>query len=92
MDTIPLRIFQCLNGVVWGLIFAMIVLGLSLTFGLMNLKNVAHGSFLQAWRDGSLFQTIAMPPPRLDGDRLMVCGSPLMLADFCQIMDEWGFR
>jgi branched-chain amino acid transport system permease protein len=45
MDTIPLLIFQCLNGVVWGLIFAMIVLGLSLTFGLMNLMNVAHGSF-----------------------------------------------
>lgn len=45
MDTLPLLIFQCLNGVVWGLIFAMIVLGLSLTFGLMNLMNVAHGSF-----------------------------------------------
>jgi branched-chain amino acid transport system permease protein len=45
MDTIPLLVFQCLNGVVWGLIFAMIVLGLSLTFGLMNLMNVAHGSF-----------------------------------------------
>src|SRR3978361_1842534 len=45
MDTVPLLIFQCLNGVVWGLIFAMIVLGLSLTFGLMNLMNVAHGSF-----------------------------------------------
>ena len=45
MDTIPLLIFQCLDGVVWGLIFAMIVLGLSLTFGLMNLMNVAHGSF-----------------------------------------------
>lgn len=45
MDKIPLLIFQCLNGVVWGLIFAMIVLGLSLTFGLMNLMNVAHGSF-----------------------------------------------
>jgi branched-chain amino acid transport system permease protein len=44
MDTVPLLIFQCLNGVVWGLIFAMIVLGLSLTFGLMNLMNVAHGS------------------------------------------------
>lgn len=44
MDTVPLLIFECLNGVVWGLIFAMIVLGLSLTFGLMNLMNVAHGS------------------------------------------------
>jgi branched-chain amino acid transport system permease protein len=45
MDILPLVIFQCLNGVVWGLIFAMIVLGLSLTFGLMNLMNVAHASF-----------------------------------------------
>jgi branched-chain amino acid transport system permease protein len=45
MDILPLLVFQCLNGIVWGLIFAMIVLGLSLTFGLMNLMNVAHASF-----------------------------------------------
>jgi ferredoxin--NADP+ reductase len=43
-------------------------------------------------RDGGLFQTIAMPPPGLEDDRFMVCGSPQMLADFCQIMDEWRFR
>ena len=45
MDLLPLVIFQCLNGVISGLIFAMVVLGLSLTFGLMNLMNVAHSAF-----------------------------------------------
>ena len=45
MDLWPLVIFQCLNGVISGLIFAMVVLGLSLTFGLMNLMNVAHSAF-----------------------------------------------
>jgi len=37
--------FQLFNGIVWGLIFALIALGLSLTFGLMNLMNIAHAAF-----------------------------------------------
>ena len=45
MDFSFALIFQTFNGVVWGLIFALIALGLSLTFGLMNLMNVAHASF-----------------------------------------------
>ena len=45
MDFSYALIFQTFNGVVWGLIFALIALGLSLTFGLMNLMNVAHASF-----------------------------------------------
>jgi ferredoxin--NADP+ reductase len=50
------------------------------------------GRVTDRMRDGGLFQTIAMPPPGLEDDRFMVCGSPQMLADFCQIMDEWRFR
>ena len=45
MDFSFALIFQTFNGIVWGLIFALIALGLSLTFGLMNLMNVAHASF-----------------------------------------------
>ncbi len=45
MDLGPILAFQLFNGVVWGLIFALIALGLSLTFGLMNLMNIAHASF-----------------------------------------------
>ena len=50
------------------------------------------GRVTDRMRDGTLFETVAMPPPSLEEDRFMVCGSPQMLADFCQIMDEWGFR
>jgi branched-chain amino acid transport system permease protein len=45
MDLSFILVFQTFNGVVWGLIFALIALGLSLTFGLMNLMNVSHASF-----------------------------------------------
>lgn len=37
--------FELLNGVVWGLILAMIALGLCLIYGLMGIINIAHGSF-----------------------------------------------
>jgi branched-chain amino acid transport system permease protein len=37
-------IFQVLNGLVWGLIFSLIALGLNLIYGLMGVINVAHGS------------------------------------------------
>ncbi len=32
-----------LNGLVWGLIIALIALGLSLVFGLIEIINIAHG-------------------------------------------------
>jgi len=34
-----------MNGVVWGLIIALIALGLSIIFGLLDIINVAHGDF-----------------------------------------------
>lgn len=37
--------FELLNGVVWGLVLAMIALGLCLIYGLMGVINIAHGSF-----------------------------------------------
>ena len=33
------------NGIVWGLIIALIALGLSIIFGLLDIINVAHGDF-----------------------------------------------
>ena len=36
--------FQLLNGIVWGLLLALIALGLSLIYGLMRINNLAHGS------------------------------------------------
>ena len=40
-----LVIILALNGLVWGLIIALIALGLSIIFGLLNIINVAHGDF-----------------------------------------------
>lgn len=34
-----------MNGLVWGLIIALIALGLSIIFGLLDIVNVAHGDF-----------------------------------------------
>jgi branched-subunit amino acid ABC-type transport system permease component len=45
-----------LNWLIWGLITALIVLGLSIIFGLLDIINIAHGEFLwsvQFWPDSS---------------------------------------
>lgn len=42
MDTLLLL---ALNGLVWGLIIALIALGLSVIFGLLDIINLAHGDF-----------------------------------------------
>src|ERR1700761_1932446 len=34
-----------LNGLIWGLIIALIALGLSVIFGLLDVINIAHGDF-----------------------------------------------
>ena len=44
MDLTTLILFQVLNGLVWGLVIALIALGLALIFGIMEVINVAHGS------------------------------------------------
>ncbi len=36
---------QCLNGITFGLIFALVALGLTIVLGLMGVLNFAHGSF-----------------------------------------------
>jgi len=38
-----LLMLQAMNGLVWGLIIALIALGLSIIFGLLDIVNVAHG-------------------------------------------------
>ena len=42
MDTLLLL---ALNGLIWGLIIALIALGLSIIFGLLDIINIAHGDF-----------------------------------------------
>lgn len=55
-----LVIVLALNGLVWGLIIALIALGLSIIFGLLDFINVAHGDFFMvgavlAWSMIDLF-------------------------------------
>ena len=41
---------------------------------------------------GKLFADIAMPPLSPAEDRVMICGSPAMLADLSAMLDERGFK
>jgi branched-subunit amino acid ABC-type transport system permease component len=36
---------QLLNGLVWGLVLALIAMGLALIYGLLDIVNFAHGAF-----------------------------------------------
>ena len=48
-----------INGLVWGLIIALIALGLSVIFGLLDIINLAHGDFFMLGTVGGLVLTIA---------------------------------
>jgi branched-chain amino acid transport system permease protein len=45
MNTLPLIVFQLTNGIIWGLIVALLAVGLNLIYGLLNIVNVAQGAF-----------------------------------------------
>ena len=47
------------NGLVWGLIIALIALGLSIIFGLLDIINVAHGDFFMLGTVGGLVLAVA---------------------------------
>lgn len=68
MELLPVLV---LNGLVWGLIVALIALGLSIIFGLLDFINVAHGDFFMvgavlAWvlidRTGNFWIAFAIVP------------------------------
>jgi branched-chain amino acid transport system permease protein len=44
-DLIQQILMQALNGLVWGMIIALVASGLSLIFGIMDVVNFAHGEF-----------------------------------------------
>ncbi len=41
---------------------------------------------------GQLFERTGMPPLNVEDDRVMLCGSPEMLADSVRILEERGFK
>jgi branched-chain amino acid transport system permease protein len=44
MNTASLLLFQIANGLIWGLIVALLAVGLNLVYGLLNIVNVAQGA------------------------------------------------
>jgi branched-subunit amino acid ABC-type transport system permease component len=45
MASLPLISYQLINGLIWGLIVALLATGLNLIYGLLNIVNVAQGAF-----------------------------------------------
>jgi branched-chain amino acid transport system permease protein len=41
---LPLLLFQLANGVIWGLVVALLAVGLNLVYGLLNIVNIAQGA------------------------------------------------
>ena len=41
---------------------------------------------------GKIFSDLGVPQPNVEEDRFMLCGSPGMLKDLTNILDDWGFR
>jgi ferredoxin/flavodoxin---NADP+ reductase len=50
-----------------------------------------RGRITDLMTSGKLFADTGLPQPDPKLDRFMVCGSPSMLKDTCEILDNWGF-
>lgn len=51
-----------------------------------------NGRLTDLMRCGKLFQDIGLPPINPEHDRAMVCGSPSMLEETCQVLDGFGLN
>jgi len=51
-----------------------------------------HGRLTQLIESGRLFKDLRLPPFDSGADRVMVCGSPAMLADTQALLDSRGFK
>ena len=51
-----------------------------------------QGRITDAMRTGKLAADVGLPDLSLEDDRFMVCGSPSMLKDTCDILDGMGFE
>ena len=50
-----------------------------------------QGRLTDALIEGKMAEKVGLPPVNLEDDRFMLCGSPSMLKDFCEILDNKGF-
>lgn len=84
LDTLLL---QLLNGVVWGSMIALIALGLSLVFGLVEIINMAHGEFYML---GAVFTTVIFG---LSGSFwLALLTVPILMSIFGLFSERWILR
>lgn len=51
-----------------------------------------QGRLTDALTSGEMQKKLGLPPINVEDDRFMICGSPSMLKDFCEILDERGFK
>ena len=51
-----------------------------------------QGRLTDALTSGKLSEAFGLPPINVEDDRFMLCGSPSMLKDFCEILDERGVK
>jgi ferredoxin--NADP+ reductase len=51
-----------------------------------------HGRLTSLIESGRVSRDLSLPPLDAASDRVMVCGSPAMLADSCALLDAHGFR
>src|SRR5438552_17504535 len=45
LESMEILLLLAMNGLIWGLIIALIALGRSVIFGLLDIINIAHGAF-----------------------------------------------
>ena len=51
-----------------------------------------QGRLTDLMKSSKLFNDIGLPDFNIESDRFMICGSPAMLKDCCQMLDERGFK
>lgn len=51
-----------------------------------------QGRLTDLMKTGKLFSDLGLPLPNLQDDRFMLCGSPNMLKECCQMLDAKGFK
>jgi len=51
-----------------------------------------NGRITDLMTSGKLFNDLGLPKPNIDDDRFMLCGSPSMLKDTCNMLDAKGFK
>lgn len=51
-----------------------------------------QGRLTDALTSGKMAESLGLPAINVEDDRFMLCGSPSMLKDFCEILDGMGFK